>query len=216
MSSTGDELRALIRAGWRLLALETFEEDRAVGLLERVAHALERRCVTWSCAAGLAGDESAAGSLEAGLRAIERFAEPAVFALLDAHRGLHDAIAVRRLRDLLPALGSRKQSIVLLGPAFDLPDELVRETARAELPLPGPAELRGVLKKVLESAQTQADEEHFEACVRAALGLTGGEATRAFRKALRHAGALDDVAVGEVIRDKRRALRRTHRPLLPR
>ena len=53
MSSTGDELRALVRAGWRLLALETFEEDRAVGLLERVATALERRCITWSCAAGL-------------------------------------------------------------------------------------------------------------------------------------------------------------------
>jgi len=209
MSSTGDELRALVRAGWRLLALETFEEDRAVGLLERVATALERRCITWSCAAGLAGDESAAGSLEAGLRAVERIAEPAVFVMLDAHRGLHDAVAVRRMRDLLPGLGSRKQCIVLLGPAFDVPQELVRETGRVELPLPGPAELRGVLKKVLESAQASGDEDHFEACVRAALGLTGGEATRAFRKALRTAGALDDAAVGEVVRDKRRALRRT-------
>ena len=145
MSSTGDELRSLIRAGWRLLALETFEEDRAVGLLERVATALERKCVTWSCAAGLDGDESAAGSLEAGLRGIERSTQPAVFALLDAHRGLGDAVAVRRLRDLLPALGNRKQCIVLIGPAFDMPQELVRETGRIELPLPGPAELRGVL-----------------------------------------------------------------------
>ncbi|HEX5068249.1 MAG TPA: AAA family ATPase [Myxococcota bacterium] len=209
MSSTGDELRAMVRAGWRILALETFEEDRAVGLLERVAAALERRCITWSCAAGLGGDEKSAGSLEAGLRAVERVAEPAVFVMLDAHRGLHDAVAVRRLRDMLPGLGSRKQCVVLLGPAFDVPQELVRETGQVELPLPGPAELRGVLKKVLESAQVSGDEEHFESCVRAALGLTGGEATRAFRKALRAAGALDDAAVGEVVRDKRRALRRT-------
>jgi SpoVK/Ycf46/Vps4 family AAA+-type ATPase len=209
MSSTGDELRALVRAGWRLLALETFEEDRALGLLERVATALERRCVPWSCASGLAGDESAAGSLEQGLRAIERVTEPALFALLDAHRGLGDPRAVRRLRDLLPALGGRKQCIVLVGPAFDLPEELVRETGRIELPLPGAPELRGVLKKVLESANASGDEEHFEGCVRGALGLTGAEATRAFRKALRTAGALDDNAVQEVVRDKRRALRRT-------
>jgi hypothetical protein len=209
MSSTGDELRSLIRAGWRLLALETFEEDRAVGLLERVAAALERKCVTWSCAAGLDGDESSAGSLEAGLRGVERYAQPAVFALLDAHRGLGDAVAVRRLRDLLPTLGNRKQCVVLIGPAFDVPQELVRETGRVDLPLPAPAELRGVLKKVIESANVQSDEEHFESCVRAALGLTGGEATRAFRKALRQSGALDDAAVGEIVRDKRRALRRT-------
>jgi hypothetical protein len=210
MSSTGDELRALIRAGWRIVALESFEEERALGLVERVAGALERRCLAWSCASGLAGDEKAAGSLEAGLRALERFEEPAVFALLDAHRGLDDARAVRRLRDLLPRLGSRKQCVILLGPAFDLPDELVRETGRLELPLPGPAELRPVLKRVIEASEAPAgDEDHFEACVRAALGLTGNEATRAFRKALRQTGRLDASAVEEVVRDKRRALRRT-------
>ena len=210
MSSTGDEIRALVRSGWRLLALETFEEDRALGLLERVATAVERRCVTWTCAAGLAGDERSAGSLEAGIRALESFEEPALFAMLDAHRGLDDARAVRRLRDLLPRLAARKQCVVLIGPAFDLPDELVRETGRLELPLPGMTELRGVLRKVVESAGLPAVEEDlFEGCVRAALGLTGGEATRAFRKALRQSGQVDAAALDEVIREKRRALRRT-------
>jgi SpoVK/Ycf46/Vps4 family AAA+-type ATPase len=98
---------------------------------------------------------------------------------------------------------------VLVGPAFDVPDELVREAGRVELPLPGAPELRAVLKRVLESANVGAEEEPFEGCVRAALGLTGGEATRAFRKALRSSGALDEKAVDEVVRDKRRALRRT-------
>ena len=76
MSTIGDELRNMVRAGWRLLALETFEEDRAQGLLERVAQALERKFVVWSCASGLGGDESAAGTLEAGLRAIEQVSHP--------------------------------------------------------------------------------------------------------------------------------------------
>jgi SpoVK/Ycf46/Vps4 family AAA+-type ATPase len=46
--------------------------------------------------------------------------------------------------------------------------------------------------------------------VRGALGLTSFEAVRVFRKAFRLAGGLNAAAVAEVVRDKRRALRRTH------
>ena len=31
--ATADELRLLIRSGWRLIVLETFEEDRALQIL---------------------------------------------------------------------------------------------------------------------------------------------------------------------------------------
>jgi len=52
MSGTADELRQLIRAGWRVAVLETFEEERAQNLLERVAQGLERPCLTWTVASG--------------------------------------------------------------------------------------------------------------------------------------------------------------------
>ena len=45
--------------------------------------------------------------------------------------------------------------------------------------------------------------------MRAALGLTAAEAVRALRRACRVAGGLDGKAVSEIVRDKRRALRRT-------
>ena len=45
--------------------------------------------------------------------------------------------------------------------------------------------------------------------MRAALGLTAAEAVRALRRACRVAGGLDGKAVGEIVREKRRALRRT-------
>jgi len=64
-----EELALLIRSGWRAVAFESFEEDRALALLERAAKSLERACVPWSLASGLAGDERSAGSLDAGLRA---------------------------------------------------------------------------------------------------------------------------------------------------
>ena len=35
-TACGDELQLLIRSGWNLIALESSEEDRALGLLHRV------------------------------------------------------------------------------------------------------------------------------------------------------------------------------------
>ena len=54
MSATcAEELQLLIRSGWNLIALESCEEDRALALLQRVAQATERRCISWTLASGL-------------------------------------------------------------------------------------------------------------------------------------------------------------------
>jgi hypothetical protein len=208
-SAAADELRLLVRAGWRLAVFETFEEERALNLLERVASGCERKLLTWTVAAGLDGDAQSAGSLDAGLHAIARCEEPALFAMLDAHRWLDDAIALRRLRDLLPSLGARKQCIVLVGPVFHLPVEIERDAGRVVLALPNAAELAHLFARVLEQGEANADSEVLGQAIRGALGLSSGEAVRVLRKALRTAGAFDARAVGEIVREKRRALHRT-------
>ena len=52
-TACAEELQLLIRSGWSLIALESSEEDRALGLLRRIAQATERRCITWTLASGL-------------------------------------------------------------------------------------------------------------------------------------------------------------------
>ena len=207
-AACAEELRSLVRSGWRLVALETFEEDRALALLERAASGAGAACVRWTLASGLGDGGQGAGSLDAGLAAITAHREPALFALLDAHRVLDDPRGVRRLRDLLPELGARRQAVVLVGPVLELPLELVRDAARLELPLPGHAELRGLFAKLSEKSGA-VGPELLDAAVRGALGLSSGEAVRVFRKACGASGALDAAAVAEIVRDKRRALRRT-------
>ncbi len=207
--AAAEELRALVRAGWRLAIFETFEEERALNLLERVASSNERALVTWTVAAGLSGNGDGAGSLDAGLSAIARCDQPALFAMLDAHRWLDDAIGLRRLRDLLPQLGARKQCIVLVGPVFHLPVEIERDAGHVALPLPNAAEIAHLFQRVLEQGETKVDAQVLGQAIRGALGLSSGEAVRVLRKALRTAGALDGRAVAEIVRDKRRALHRT-------
>ncbi len=213
-----EEMRALLRAGWRLLALESFEEDRALQTVERVAKSGGWECLPWSVARGLGdglGQSGSAegkgrGSLDAGLAAMAEHTKPALFVLLDAHRVLHDPLAVRRLRDLLPLLQERKQAVVLLGPVIDLPVELVREAGRVELPLPDAAELASLFGRMLDKAGDAAgDAALLDDAVRGALGLTSGEAVRVFRRACRAGGGLGPQAVAEIVKDKRRALRRT-------
>jgi len=203
------ELNSLLRAGWRLIALETFEEERALQVVERVAQKTSLECLTWSVARGLGTSGLGSGSLDAGLAAIAEHGDPALFALLDAHRLLDDPVAVRRLRDLLPSLAERRQALVLIAPVVDLPVELVREIGRVQLPLPNGDDLSALFRRLLEKAGGENEPHLIEDAARGALGLTTSEAVRVFRRACRQAGGLNPDAVAEIVRDKRRALRRT-------
>ncbi|MEN8159327.1 MAG: AAA family ATPase [Myxococcota bacterium] len=203
--ATEKELVSLLRAGYRVLALESFEEERALRVIERAATQVERGFVTWSLAGGIEGRGE--GSLDAGLRELEGRDQPLVLAVLDAQAVLGDPVALRRLRDALPRLGQRRQTVVLLGPVVELPLELEREASRLMLPLPSADELRRLFERVVGKTRPP-PRELLEDCVRAALGLTGAEAVRVFRKAWLAAGALDGSAVAHVLREKQKALRR--------
>ena len=204
------EISLLIRAGWKVIALETFEEERALRALERAARSAKRELRTWSVATGLDQDGAGSGSLDEGLRAIAEIDEPAVFAILDARIPLRDFTATRRLRDMLLELGKRRQAVVLVGAVIELPLELEREAGRVTLPLPDASDLHGLFERVVESvAKIDVKPDLLDTCVRAALGLTGSEAVRVFRKAWMANGAIDGRTVAAIIREKRQALRRT-------
>ncbi len=200
------ELGLLLRSGWQLVAFETFEEERALRVLQRVAKSAERELVVWSVASGIRGSGKGAGSFDEGLRTLSTYSKPAILAILDAQALLGETVAIRRLRDLLPALAERQQTVVLLGPALELPVELTRETARVELPLPNANELKGLFQKLIEAENPAV----LEAAVRAARGLTASEALRVFRKACTVAGGLNQKAVSRIVSEKRQALRRTN------
>ena len=109
------EISLLIRAGWKVIALETFEEERVLRVLERAARSAKRKLSTWSVAKGLDQEGAGSGSLDEGLRAIAEVDEPAVFAILDARIPLQDFTATRRLRDKLSELGTGLQVLCWLA-----------------------------------------------------------------------------------------------------
>ena len=206
--STVAELGLFLKSGWRIIAVETFEEDRALRVIERAAKNAERKFYTWSVASGLTGQESQVGNLRDGLRQLAEIEEPAVFAMLDAQRLLEDAVAVRLLRDLLTTFARRRQTVIFVGPVCNLPLELEREASHIELPLPKAAELEQLFAKVPELSGHEGSEP-LQAAVRAALGLTAAEAVRVLRKACHVTNGLTDETAAHIVREKRQALRRT-------
>lgn len=210
--STGleQELSLQIRAGFRLMALETTEEERALRVLERVAGKAERQLQTWSIATGINGKGQAAGDFAGAIGLIEASSTPCLWVIVDAHAVLKDAVGIRRLRDALPKLTERKHVLVFLGPLLELPLELEREATRLTLPLPDAVELKAMFERVVQNTKgANVEPERLEDCVRAALGLTAGEALRAFRKAWMATGSVSTDAVEVLAGEKRKALRRS-------
>ena len=204
-----EEISSLVGSGWRLIAFESFEEDRALRILERVAGRHRRELLTWSVAAGLSDSGKGSGSIEEGLRALEQRDEPGIFALLDARFEEADPAAARRLRDMLPTLAQRKQCVVVVGPLVNVPLELSREAGRAALPLPNAEELARLFQRATDVSQNAEQAQVLDACVRGALGLTAAESLRVLRRSVALAGGLNDETVRQVVGAKRQALQRT-------
>ena len=209
--NAADELRLLVHSGWRLIALETFEEERGLALIEEVAAREKLEVHTWSVSSGIDDTAEALEDMSAGIEVMSLILERAVFVLFDAHRHLDDPSVVRRLRDWLSPLSERGQSVIFLGPAFDPPLELTREMGSAVLPLPDENELTRIFKdeEEVDCRDDGACLPALHSAVKASLGLTANEATRVLRKACRMSDGLSQATAAHIIREKRRALQRT-------
>ncbi|MCH2186710.1 AAA family ATPase, partial [Myxococcota bacterium] len=102
------------------------------------------------------------------------------------------------------------QAVVMLGPLLEPPHELERETGRVCLPLPKQSELEVLFRRVLaDEPEAAFADEDFEACTRAALGLTAGEAVRVLRRSRASTQGLGPDTAHAIAGAKSEALRRT-------
>jgi SpoVK/Ycf46/Vps4 family AAA+-type ATPase len=103
---------------------------------------------------------------------------------------------------------------LLIGPRAELPEDLQRDVALLEVPLPEAQELEATIEAVIQESPRTAPlasalgAQTRATLARAALGLTQRQAVEAFRKALAGKTALDDRLVQAVIEEKRQLVRR--------
>lgn len=194
-----DTLKLLIQAGNPLIAIETSDEERAVGLVRSVARELSRPMYEWSMTLGLRsldGLEPGASVVEGGnvlpaLSYARDSAEHTVYLFKDMGPHTKDAQTHRMLRDLLRVCSETRSTMILLD-GLPLPDEVRRFTIRYDLPLPTNEELEQAVRDTfrqihddslyeITASITKRDMEHLVQSLR---GLTCDEAGRVVASAI--------------------------------
>ncbi|SFI17004.1 AAA family ATPase [Planctomicrobium piriforme] len=202
------DLNRRILAGYSILLLRTYEEQRWEEHLSDLALDLERGLVTWSETAGpqppLDQFDTPPGVL-GFLSLIEKYPSDHLFLLKDLHAHLSHPEVSRKLRDLLPRLKATRKTLLLMSPVDTLPVELMKDVTILDLPLPGPDEFRGVLRESLspdapEFALSPREEDRL---VQAVLGLTQEEARRAFAKVLQGTDGFNEELFPRLVAEKR-------------
>lgn len=174
------ELRSLLRAPYALIHLQTFEEQRALSLIRRLARHDERPVFTWSAITDFDGSPGE-GDLGAALEKIARSKKPGVFVLEDVDEAFTDSRVRRRLRELCRDEHAANKTIILLGPTRIDARELEKDLVRISMPLPGREVIRDACEDVFPAGEVD-DELDHEALISGAMGLTRREAKRAFHR----------------------------------
>lgn len=217
------EIDVLIRSRYPVLYIISFEEGRVEQVLRMIAGD-KKRVMTWTVTQPWGITVARRGSsaaIEVAEKALDfimqdiQHGNPTIYVLHDFHPYLDDAIVVRKLRDLANSVRYSYSTIVLVSPVLKVPETLEKEITVIDFPLPDMEELRLLLERIVRSVSKNPkvvidlSDPHREQLVKAALGLTADEASRAFAKALVLDNRLDRVDIQVVLSEKKQILRKT-------
>ena len=218
MQDTND-LGLVIDAHISLVLLETYDEPRAIELLQRVARQRDLPLYSWTVTDGLrnAGfglqvEQSAAqkNEPEQVLEHLKSRAEPGIYCLCDFHPWLLDYPKhIRLLKDYCYRHQGVKSAIVLLSHRLELPGELSRLAARFSMSLPSEEQIS---KLVLEEAsnwsrrnnsrKVKTDNATLRQLVANLKGLTHSDVRRLVRGAIVDDGAITEEDLPEINKAK--------------
>ncbi len=186
------ELRRQMAAGYSIILIVTHEEQRVLRIVCDLVQGTP--FPVWSATGGPDPVEAVSQAKGAG-----------VHVFLDLHPFFGDPRLVRALRDFAADANREEKVMLVVGPEAAVPRELEKDISVLDLPLPSPAELMAVLESEVDDAASLGWD--LDVMVRAARGLTQGEAERAFRMA--RIVRDPSHALVRVLREKRRVMRQS-------
>lgn len=221
-----EEIEILIRARYALIYIQSFEELRVLKILADLGERQNKSVFEWSLNTGIVPVGTSIQSRKnqnsptkdplIALDAVIEQVDPALFIFKDFHPFLDKAHfgIVRKLKEIALHLKSSYKTIIIISPVLELPVELEKEICLLHFPLPGLEELAelldGILHEVSAAPEVVIDlePEGRERLLRAALGLTWGEAENVFAKVLVRNKRLSGDDVDEVLSEKRQIIRK--------
>jgi MoxR-like ATPase len=213
------DLELLIASRFPIIALETYEEERAVALLRECAMRLKLPVWTWSVTKGLSPPAAAASMTStldpaAALREVARATQPAVYIWLDFHPFLGNPVHVRLLKEIAGDYDRVARTSVLMGPEVTIPSEIEKLSVRFSLSLPGRDAILAIVKSEVadwqrrEGKELTGERDVFDVMLRHLAGLPEIDVRRLVRQAFADDGLLDGNDLPRLIAQKHAILAR--------
>ncbi len=228
--TSGQEIKDLIRAKYRLIYCVSSEESRVEKELIKIAKDRRRNLISWSCTEGFkdlhreqaATSENAKGSLPPdtidpikALDQLSKYEDHAIFLLKDYHPFLdtRNFSIVRKLRDINEQFKLKYQrSIIFLSPVYKVAPELESSMAIVDYDLPDREEIGKIVNKILRSVppelplRVRTDPEYKDRVIEAALGLIAEEAEDVYSKSLVRTRCFD---IETILSEKKHIIRKS-------
>lgn len=161
------ELSVHFRAHYSVIALETHEEQRAIGIIAAAAKSVKRMTYTASISKGIqevsdnpqeaeitgSNPDQILSDIEA--KQSVNPSESAVYILLDFHPYMESPAVRRKIRDLHSHLKSKKASLVFISPSFPVHADLQKVVTVFDMPLPSASELEEILCNRIRKLKAQ-------------------------------------------------------------
>ena len=210
-TKTGEFMREVarrIRAGYAAIFIRTFEESRTLKTIKECCDNLTPKepMYIWDCT--MVNPETGATAIKEYTSTKENpitveilgeenlvptfdstsFSGKSVLCLLDFNFYITDQVKIiRSIKNHLEHLSKLGKTLIFVGPRLPVPEELEKDIAILDFPLPGMEELRVVLDYAIKSATEGSpdkkveinDDVKYKLC-EAALGLTAQEALDLF------------------------------------
>ena len=199
------DFEVILRSRTPLVAVESNEETTIVSMARQLGQRFQLKAFRWTVTEGLRSFEPADQPNQSVVKSqevlnyIKSEAKYSLFVLLDFHPYLGDALHVRLLKDIALTYARHQSTVVLVGHALLVPEELQPYTARFRMPLPAPDELRALVLDVAAEwgaangrREVATTNKALDLLVRNLAGLTVTDARRLAYNAINDDGAITE------------------------
>jgi SpoVK/Ycf46/Vps4 family AAA+-type ATPase len=219
MKDNKKEIELLIRSGYKLIQVVSYEWQRVEAFALEIADNLRWECYIWNCVSGLRetsekeyvkNDE---GNEITDARDVLEFFystnKKMILILEDFHPFYNDNNyeMIRFLREI--SKQKSEKTILLSQPYKQIPKELIKEMALIEISLPKKEELKIVLEQVKREFSNKKIIVEEEKIINSALGLSIMEAELAFKKAVIKNNKLTELEIPIIIQEKENIIKKS-------
>ena len=221
------ELEVLIRARYPLIYVISWEEQRVLSRVTKIASRLNKNVFEWSVNTGLvpAGtnlqsqkhrDAATQDPLVALGNVIEHV-EPALYVFKDFHPFLkcQNMAVIRRMREVASALKNTYKTVVIVSPMLEMPPELEKDVTLIDFDLPRENDFTVLLNRIVGEVKgnpklnVNVNGTMREQIVHSLLGLTLSEAENVLAKTLVQHRGLGKTSLEVINAEKKQIIRKS-------